>query len=364
MNRIAVFLPNWIGDVVMATPAVRALRDHFAGASFVAVCKPYVADVLAGSPWFDDTLFLDKKRPFAAVKALRANPPDAAVLFPNSFRAALVARLGGCRRVYGFARYGRDVLLTKRLYPVRGAGGKPKPVPAIDDYNRVAELLGVLDPGHRMELFTTPADEAIAEAEWQRLGLHRVREVVAINAGGAFGSSKHWSDESFAEVARTLADRRGCRVVILCGPSERETAKRIAALADCPAVVSLADATPSIGLTKAVVRRASLLVTTDSGPRHFAAAFGVPVATLFGPTHIGWTETYFPKAVHLQKAVPCGPCQLRVCPLDHRCMKLLTPTDVTAAAERLLRENEREWTGSQDGSRDEKPVLSIPAFIL
>lgn len=336
MNRIAVFLPNWIGDVVMATPAVRALREHFRAASFVAVCKPYVADVLAGSPWFDETLFLDKKRPLATVKALRRNPPDAAVLFPNSFRAAAVARLGGCRHVYGFARYGRDVLLTKRLYPVRGADGRPKPVPAIDDYNRVAVLLGVPWPGHRMELFTTPADEAVAESEWQRLGLHRFREVVAVNAGGAFGSSKHWADESFAEVARTLADRRKCGVVVLCGPSERETAKRIAALAGRPAVVSLADAPPSIGLTKAVVRRSSLLVTTDSGPRHFAAAFGVPVITLFGPTHIGWTETYFPQAIHLQKAVPCGPCQLRVCPLDHRCMTQLLPGEVIAAAEGLM----------------------------
>lgn len=336
MRRLALFLPNWIGDVVMATPAVRALREHFAGASVVAACKPYVADVLAGSPWFDETLVLDKKKPLAAIRALRRDPPDAAVLFPNSFRAAAIARLGGCRTVYGFARYGRDLLLTKRLYPVRGADGKPKPVPVIDDYNRIAELLGVPWPGHRMELFTTPADETAAEGEWQRLKLHRFCEVVAVNAGGAFGSSKHWADESFAEVARTLADRRGCGVVVLCGPSERETARRIAALTGSDNVVSLADATPGIGLTKAVVRRSSLLVTTDSGPRHFAAAFGVPVVTLFGPTHIGWTETYFPKAVHIQKKVPCGPCQLRVCPLDHRCMTTLTPGEVIDAAERLL----------------------------
>jgi heptosyltransferase-2 len=79
-----------------------------------------------------------------------------------------------------------------------------------------------------------------------------------------------------------------------------------------------------------------LLITTDSGPRHFAAAFDRPVVTLFGPTHVAWTETYFPQAVHLQKKVDCGPCQLRVCPLDHRCMKLLTPEEVFAAAEGLL----------------------------
>jgi heptosyltransferase-2 len=79
-----------------------------------------------------------------------------------------------------------------------------------------------------------------------------------------------------------------------------------------------------------------LLVTTDSGPRHFAAAFDRPVVSLFGPTHIGWTETYFPKAVHIQKPVPCGPCQLRVCPLDHRCMTTLMPGEVLETAWRLL----------------------------
>ncbi len=122
---------------------------------------------------------------------------------------------------------------------------------------------------------------------------------------------------------------------MLCGPSERDTAKQIVTAADRPAVVSLADEPLSIGLTKAVVRKLSTLVTTDSGPRHFAAAFDVPVVSLFGPTHIAWTETYFDKAVHVQKAVPCGPCQLRVCPLDHRCMTTLSPQDVLEAMARL-----------------------------
>jgi heptosyltransferase-2 len=89
-------------------------------------------------------------------------------------------------------------------------------------------------------------------------------------------------------------------------------------------------------LTKAAVRRLDLLVTTDSGPRHFAAAFDRPVVTLFGPTHIEWTETHYDRATHIQKKVPCGPCQKRVCPLDHRCMRGLSPDEVFAAAARLL----------------------------
>jgi heptosyltransferase-2 len=336
-RAIALFLPNWVGDVVMATPAVRAVRGHFPSARLLAVCKPYVADTVAGSPWFDRVIPFEKPG-LATTAQLRRERPDAAVLFPNSLRPALVARLAGCRTVVGFARYGRDALLTRRLYPARDSRGRPKPNPAIDDYNRVVRLLGVPDPGHRMELFTTSADEAAADVVWARLRLGQYREVIGLNPGGAFGSAKHWPAAYFAELARDLADRRGAGVLVLCGPAERETASRIAADANRPGVVSLADTTLSLGLTRAAVRRLALLVTTDSGPRHFAAAFGVPVVTLFGPTHVAWTETYFPRAVHLQKPVPCGPCQRRVCPLGHhRCMTELTPAEVSAAADHLLR---------------------------
>src|SRR5438132_1566632 len=131
----------------------------------------------------------------------------------------------------------------------------------------------------------------------------------------------------------------------MAATGERIVCRQIAGLARHPAVVAVADeiaparpeAPPlTLGLSKALVRRCSLLITTDSGPRHFAAAFNRPVVTLFGPTHIAWTETYHPKAIHLQKQVPCGPCQLRVCPLDHRCMNELTPSEVFAAAAELL----------------------------
>ena len=109
-----------------------------------------------------------------------------------------------------------------------------------------------------------------------------------------------------------------------------------------PSVHSLADYAVSLGLTKACVRRADLLITTDSGPRHFAAAFDRPVVTLFGPTHMAWTETYHRKAVHIQKTLPCGPCQKRICPLGHhRCMEELTPAEVFAAACELLARHSR-----------------------
>ncbi len=341
MNRIALFLPNWIGDVVMATPAVQAVRDAFPTADLVAVCKPYVADVLGGNPWFREVILADKRGPrsrrlLAVAAKLRENRPDAAILFPNSLRTALLARLAGCRKIVGFVRYGRGLLLTNRLYAKTDARGRFVPYPAIDDYNRLARELGTANPGYRMQLFTNATDEIAADAVWEKFGLAKYPRVVTLNPGAAFGAAKHWSIESFAQLARMLTQRAGCGVLVLCGPTEREMARQIAESSRSPHTFALNDTPLSLGLTKSCVRRSDLLITTDSGPRHFAAAFNRPVVTLFGPTHIAWTETYYPKAIHLQKQVPCGPCQQRVCPIDHRCMRELTPTEVYAAAGRLL----------------------------
>jgi heptosyltransferase II len=338
--NIAVFCPNWIGDVVMATPAMTALRRHFADARFIGVMKPYVAGVLEGGPWFDAQYFTQGKSWPTCLGSvawkLRRESIDLSVLFPNSFRSALLAWMGGSRRIVGYARDKRSWMLTDRLVSRVGQDGKFLPTPIIDDYNRLAEHVGCSWPGHRMTLPTTSADEDLTDRIWQHYGLEQAEQVIALNPGAAFGAAKHWPESYFATVARRWATERKAAVLVLCGPSEVEMAKRIVAQAQHHKVHSLAEEPVSLGLLKACVKRADLLITTDSGPRHFAAAFQKPVVTLFGPTHIPWTETYHPQAVHLQKPVPCGPCQLRVCPLDHRCMKDLTPAEVFHASVQLL----------------------------
>jgi heptosyltransferase-2 len=345
--NIAVFLPGWVGDAVMATPALRALRTTFAGAHILGVARPYVADVYAGGDWFDEQLLCArgwKSGLVATAWQLRRRSIDLAVLLPNSFRVALIAWLAGCQRRAGYARYGRSPLLTEVLEPIRDIDGRLKPSPLLDAYNRLAEHVGCSRPSRFLELFTTPADEAAAAHVWAKARLDDYPEVVCLNPGAAFGSAKYWPANYFASLARSLVVQRGSGVLVLCGPAERQLSVDISRQAGHPAVQALAYLAGngsdgpglSLGLTKALVRRADLLVTTDSGPRHFAAAFDRPVITLFGPTHIAWTETYHPRAVHLKEVVDCGPCQRRVCPLDHRCMKGLSPEKVYAAAEGLL----------------------------
>lgn len=341
--RLAIFLPNWVGDVVMATPAIRALRAMTdQDGHLVGVMRPYVAEVLAGCPWLHETILYEKSSWLPgtserrATERLRAARLDAVLLLTNSFRTAWMAWRSGARRRVGLRGDGRGWLLTDRLAKPTSDATR-QPLPAIDAYLHLAAAVGCPAESPRLELATTPADEQLADAVWQRLGLPAGREVVVLNTGGAFGLAKRWPAEHFAALAQRLV-RHGMAVLVNCGPAEREVAREIAARASDRRVVSLADERElPIGLTKACIRRARMLVTTDSGPRYLGIAFGRPVVTIFGPTDPRLVETYYERETCLALGLECQPCMKRVCPLEHhRCMRDLSVEMVFAAVEKLL----------------------------
>ncbi|MEX0978135.1 MAG: glycosyltransferase family 9 protein, partial [Pirellulales bacterium] len=321
---------------------LRALRRHFSGAQLVGIMRPYVADVLAGAPWLDERIFLQPRsqnaaeRTFGVIGQLRRARFDTIVLLTNSLRTALMARASGARTRIGYVRHARGPLLTHKLYCPR-VGWRRFPVPEIDAYLQVAYTLGCAPESRRLELATLAADEAAADRVWEKWNLPPGDQVVVLNSSGAYGGAKHWPGEYFAQLARRIATTKGLSVLVNCGPNESGIARRIVQLADHPRVVSLADEPLSIGLTKACIRRSRLMVTTDSGPRFFAVAFGVPVISLFGPTDPAWTRTHDEREICLHHEVPCGPCGRRTCPLSHHdCMRKLTVERVFAAVERQL----------------------------
>jgi heptosyltransferase-2 len=341
--NIAVFCPSFIGDTVMATPTFRAIRRGFPHATIAGVIRPNVAPTLDGTTWFDELIRFDPRssdagsRMIKVVGRLRQARYEVAVLLPNTFRVAAMAWLAEIPRRIGYVRYARDWLLTDRLHYPRDARNRRIPTPIVESYIQLARRLGCPVDSIQVELCTTGQDEAAADRAWASLGFSSSERVVCLNTGGAYGPAKNWPLPYFAQLARRLADETDVWVLILCGPSERESARETAYLANHPRVVSLAGETLGIGLTKACIRRAALLITTDSGPRHFAAAFHTPVITLFGPTHIAWTRTHHPQAWHLFYPVECGPCQKRICPEGHhRCMRALTPESVLTVALRAL----------------------------
>ncbi len=327
----------------MATPALRAMRQSIGEeGSLVGIMRPYVAEVLAGTDWFDQRIIYDKPASRFAVaerdvyQSLRAAKLDRIILLTNSLRTAWIAWRSGAGERFGYRGDGRSWMLTTRLVAPRADDGGP--LPTIDGYLHLARAAGCDASSPRLELATTPADECAADAVWQQLGLPPGDRVVMLNPGGAFGAAKHWPAEHFAELARRIVADGRHSVLVNCGPAERVVAREIATQANNPRVVSLADvAQLPVGLTKACMRRSRLLVTTDSGPRFFGIAFGLPVVTLFGPTDPRRTETHYAGETCLSLSLDCQPCMERTCPLGHhRCMRELSVEVVYEAVSKAL----------------------------
>lgn len=340
--RIGVILPNWVGDLVMATPMLRALRQQHPAAEIVGVCRKFLTPLLAGTP------FIDRYHPWEhhgrgwfgrttqLVRTLRSERLDVMFVLRNTPYATAVAYFGGARETIGYARRGSGLFLTKPLQPQR-ENGKLIPVSGVDTYVRLAAAWGCPVESKQLELTTLPADEQAADEQWRRLDLPAGREVILLNTGGAFGSTKHWPQEQSVELSRRIAEELGHTVVVLCGPNERKEAAAIALQAAHPLVKSVAAEDVSFGVTKAIVRRARMLVTTDSGPRHIASGLGTPTITLFGPIDPRWSRNDQQDAIELQLSLDCAPCGKKVCPLvHHRCMKDLSAAMVFGAVKKLL----------------------------
>jgi len=347
--RLGVFLPNWVGDVVMATPALRALRKMVGPhGQLVGILRPYVAEVLVGTTWLDEQVFCERPKTLrgwtsgSVARDLRAAQLDCVILLTNSWRTAWLAWRSGARERIGYRRDGRSWLLTKRIIERRMPNGKLQAT--LDGYLQLVEAAGAKVESTNLELATTAADERAADEVWKRLRLPVGNRVVVLNSGGAYGAAKQWPAEHFAELARRIARVGDLSVLVNCGPSERQIAREIVAGAADSRVVSLAECESlPVGLTKACIRRSRLLVSTDSGPRYFGVAFGKPVVTLFGPTDPLATKLPYERETSLSLSLDCQPCMERTCPLKHhRCMRDLSVDMVYGAVARSLEASEDE----------------------
>jgi heptosyltransferase II len=350
-RKILVVQPSWVGDAVMATPTLRALRQRFPEARICYLMKRYVKPVFSGMPWVDQLITyrtgITKKKAgkglFDLAARLRAGRFDLAVLLPNSFQTALVCKMANIKRIIGYDRDGRGFLLSDRLLP-RKEKGKFVPTPIMKYYLGLAYYLGAQQKDLTLQLFVTDAERRQAAEVLTRCGLDAqitrpaaagARPLVMLNPGAQFGAAKCWPAKYFAELADRMIGELDATVLISSSPKERRIVDAIMSAMNHSAV-NLAANGLTLGALKEIVRRCDLMVTNDTGPRHIAAAFDVPVVTLFGPTHPEWTEIYYAKERQMAVKVFCGPCQKKTCPLDHRCMTGLTPAMVYATAVKLL----------------------------
>jgi len=334
-RRILLRAPNWVGDVIMATPALRALRARFPDATIGVMARGTGLAVLDGSPWMDEGVERGTGLRENA-RRIRAFGANVGVLLPNSHRSALELWLGGVRRRVGTDMNLRGLLLTDRLRP-RMAGRKREPVPMTRYYLDVVELLGAPGDDERVELHTTEVGDAKATPWLAARGVEAADRFVVVAPGAAFGPSKLWLPERWAAVADRIAEARGWKILLSTAPNEQALGAEVAGHCRQP-VVNPDGASVGLRTIKSILaRHAALALTTDSGARHVATGLGIPAVVLMGPTHPGHTASNLERArVIREEGIECAPCHLKVCPIDHRCMTRIDAERVAAVAEELM----------------------------
>ncbi len=326
--KLAVRAPNWVGDLVMATPVLEnALRGERFSAVTIVV-RGHLSPILHDGPCAAHlrTISSDAEE----VAAYREIGADAVMLLSNSFGAAWRARQAGVRIRAGSALSGRRFLLTHAVVPP-SIDGRRVPIPSAHLMRDVAGLLGVLVPDLHPRLAVR--DEIVSRESERRARLGVEGAYVVCCPGAAFGAAKLWDPTRFAAALDALHSERGWRGVVTGGPGEERLMDAVAA-ASKSGVISLAREQRDLEGLKALVRGARLLLVGDSGPRWFAAAFDVPCVSVMGPNFPELTASSLEHAAIVRvEGLECSPCLERVCPLGHhRCMTEISTDRVVAAA--------------------------------
>lgn len=393
VKRLLVRGPNWIGDAVMSEPALAAVRELYPGAELTLLVKPAIAELFAGHPAADRIMVYEDRGKHAGLtgkwvlaEELRRRRFDLAILFQNAFEAALLAFLAGIPRRYGYATDARGWLLSD---PIQRTDRRQlrhqtqyyldllRPLGRRD--SRASEASAAIDVSAAIEvsvaqprLFLTEQEERDLAGRLGDWGIGPNDLVIGLNPGSTYGGAKRWLPERFAETVERVATEQGrgrpVHIVIVGAKGEEPLGRAIAAGLRTHALV-LSGKT-SVRELMAWTRRCDLFLTNDTGPMHIAAAFGVPVVAVFGPTDHRTTSPVGQSHMIVREPVDCAPCLLRECPIDHRCMTRITVDRVYAAAvQQLVGIGTDRKPTSQEAARPDaaagshRPLKGVTIFL-
>jgi heptosyltransferase-2 len=338
--KVLVRAPNWVGDAIMAIPALETIRRKHAEDEICILARPAVADLISEQPFANRILQYDFRGQHQGwfgreklVADLRKEKFDVAILLQNAFEAAWLAWRAGIPERIGYARDGRGPLLTKAI-PVPQEGEIPKHEShyCLELLHRAGWSEGFA-PIARIRLFVSNSALAGAESALRTVGARDNAWRCAIAPGASYGAAKCWPPERFARLADRLISECAADVIFFGAPGEKEVAGRILANMKSRAI-SLVGETSMRGLA-ALFASCSVFIGNDSGAMHVAAAAGLPVIGIFGSTDPEGTAPVTEQFVLIREAVSCSPCFLRRCPVDHRCMQRISVDSVFAAALQL-----------------------------
>lgn len=328
-TNILVRMPNWIGDLVMATPILTDLRKQFPHASITAMCRRPLSELLEKEPSINELFsfsrpsngFERRDAERNIIEKIRKGDYDTGILLTNSFSSAWWFWQGKVRRRIGFSGHWRRLLLTEPLRPI------PKgEAHLVDVYKQLLIPLGITPSDTAPRLFVSAEEIKSATKLLEQRGWRSGAPLIGINPGAAYGSAKCWPPEKFRTLAELLL-KEGAQLVFFGDQSTAPLVKEI-----CQGLpeqaMNLAGVTTLRELAS-LIHACSVFVTNDSGPMHMAAALKIPVVALFGSTDEKSTGPYGQAQGVIHKHVSCSPCFKRECPVGHfRCMREISPEEV------------------------------------
>ncbi len=337
-ERVLVKEVNWLGDIVISLPALKAIRRAFPKARLSVMVKREFASFFDGARWVDEVIAYKAPRGvggicerLSIIGRIRAGRFDLAVLFPNSFEAALWAALGGAANRAGFSRDGRGFLLTYRV----------RPTPQVLAAHHVHYYLEMLRQTIGVE--GDAADYALDIHEPHRatmrewLGANRKRpasRLFVLAPAAAYGPAKEWPADHYAKLIDLIADRFGGECVLIGAPAERARCEQIAAASNRGAIVAAGAA--NIGEVIAMLSMADGFAGNDSGCMHLAGAIGIPTVGIFGSTSPARTAPLGPRVKVIYRQIECSPCLARTCRFGHyRCLTQVSAEEVAQTLEAL-----------------------------
>ncbi|MFQ5657424.1 MAG: lipopolysaccharide heptosyltransferase II [Candidatus Methylomirabilales bacterium] len=322
IQRVLIRGVNWVGDAVMTTPTIFRIRQAFPHAKISLLVRPWVAGVFEGNPYIDEIILYDRGGRHAGVtgflrlaQELQGHRFDLAILLQNAFEAALLASVARIPHRLGYDTQGRGFLLTTVV--VRD--GSVKGLHHVDYYQALTRALGWPEGGEEPTVYLVSGGEERVRTLLQDEGVQPEESLVAFNPGSTYGSAKRWPADRYAALADRLVESLGVRILLMGAQGDQTVARRVRSSSRQPErIVDLSGRT-EIQLLAALLKRCAVFVTNDTGAMHIGAAVGVPVVAIFGPTDPHATS---PTGRYLlvRQPVPCSPCLLRECPIDHRCM--------------------------------------------
>ncbi len=338
--RVLIVRTDRMGDVILSTPVIAALRAAFPQAYLGMMVRPGHGDLVEGNPGLDAVILYDKRGAEKGLlgslrfaRRLREHRFGTALILHSTHRVVLVTWLAGIRRRVGYARR-LGWLLTERIPYIKREGERHELEYNLD----LARRIGAEPKGRELFVPTRPDQDSRVEEFLRRHGAAAGGAPLVVLHPGASCPSKRWPAERFAQVGDHLAARPGTKVAVLTGPGEEERGRAVLARMREPAIGMLGAF--GLGETASLLKRARLLVSNDSGPVHLACAVGTPVVSIFGRWGGGLSPTRWgptgPASVTLHHDIGCRPCLAHNCTIGFKCLEAVTVEEVTAAADYLM----------------------------